>query len=188
MPLLGARGGYQLGLVALSLSLQVRLPLYNNEPEVLLTEAGNSDFFDDKPVLGQGTIDVAAILAAGMPTAKLFPGWVSAEFGSQFRDRGYSTQLLGLVEVGVQPLPSLAVIFRADGVAALNDGDAPRFYYDEFGKGPTVIDGQRWLTLGLSAIVDVLEGLAVEAGVSQIVWGQRIAAGTSVNLGFSYRN
>jgi hypothetical protein len=181
----GLRAGLTKGPYAASLSASVRGPLYDNAPELLGTETGNTDFTDDKVPLGQGTIDVDALAAGGVSLP--FPGWASLETGVRLRDRGYATGLPGAVQVGWKPAGRIATWANASWLWTFGGGDQPDFHYDDYGKGPTIIDGQRWLKAGVGGMFDVWHHLALEVGAGDVVLGRNTAAGWSVGAGVSYR-
>ena len=185
--MVGLRGGYTGGAFAGSLGTSVTLPLYNNDPEVLNMGTGNSDFYDDIVPLGQGTIDVHIDLALGVSLHPV-PMWLALNSGVRVRNRQYATVLPGAFQVGYKPVEEVALMLNTEWSAALKNGEQPKFYFDEYGKGPTIIDGQSSVKLGLAGMVDVWKTLAVEASVSAPVVGQRTAAGIGVGVGVSYRN
>ena len=171
-----------------SLSTSIRAPLYDNHPEVLNQESGNTDFYDDKVPLGQGTIDVDITAAGGTGWAlRGLSGWASLEQAVRFRDRDYATAFPGMFQLGVKPVPPLAVMWNTFWQVTADNGSQPDFYFDAYGKGPTIIDRQHYLKTAVGAMFDVREGLALEASVGSTLVGARTAAGWSAGCGMSYR-
>ncbi len=171
-----------------SLGVSVRAPLYDNHPDVLNQESGNTDFYDDKVPMGQGTTDVDLTAAGGSGwSLGSVNGWASLEQSVRFRDRDYATAFPGMLQVGVKPIEPLAVMANAFWQLTANNGEQPDFYFDQYGKGPSIIDRQHYLKLGLAAMFDVREGLALEAAAGLTALGARTAAGWNIGCGVSYR-
>jgi hypothetical protein len=184
---LGARTGLSfLSRFASSLSVSVKLPLYDNAPEKLNTQPGNSDFYDDRVALGEGTIDVNLALAGGVSWYPL-PLWTTLELGARIRNRDFATGFPGSLQFGYKPIERLALMLNANWLLTADNGTQPNFYLDDYGKGPTVIDGQSYLKLSFSLMFDIWRKLALEASVGRVVAGRRTAAGTMVGAGLSYR-
>ena len=184
----GLRVGGTVEGYAGSLSAAVRAPLYDNHPDVLNQETGNTDFYDDKVPLGQGTIDVDLIAAGGTGwSLKGINGWASLEQTVRLRNRDYATAFPGMAQVGVKPLDPLAVMLNLMWQVTADNGEQPDFYFDAYGKGPTIIDRQHYLKVALQGMYDVREGLALEAGGGATLLGARTAAGWFAGLGVSYR-
>ncbi len=184
----GLRVGGKVNSLAGSLSLAIRAPLYDNHPEVLNQETGNTDFYDDKVPLGQGTIDVDLAAAGGSGwNLNGVNGWASLEQTVRFRNRDYATAFPGMAQVGVKPVEPLALMLNVLWQLTADNGEQPDFYFDDYGKGPTIIDRQHYLKVGVQAMFDVREGLALEAGAGATVLGARTAAGWNAGLGVSYR-
>ena len=184
---LGARVGRSFGVVSTSLMASLTLPLYDNDRKQLNYGPGNLDFTDNKPVLGQGTIDGSLRAAVGVSTLPLYDGWASFELGPRFRNRQYATGLTGALQLGWRPRSKWALIFDGDGLASFENGDQPRFFYDIYGKGPAVVDGQSRLALGLGALFELGGGLDLELGIARAVVGRRTSVGDQFRLGLSTR-
>jgi hypothetical protein len=171
-----------------SIGAAIRAPLYDNNPELLNQEAGNTDFYDDKVPLGQGTIDVDIIAAGGSGwSLKELSGWASFEQTVRIRNRDYATAFPGMAQLGVKPLDPLAVMLNVMWQLTANNGEQPDFYFDDYGKGPTIIDRQHYLKTSLAAMFDVREGLALEASIGATLLGTRTAAGWNAGLGVSFQ-
>lgn len=168
---LGARVGGTVGGVALSLYAGTRLPLYDNSPETLNLEAGNSDFYDNVVPLGQGTIDGEALVGVGTGIGVL-DGWALLEAGGRVRDRGFSTALPGRLQVGIKP-GGVATWLGLDGVASLGDGDAPDHFVDPWGKGPLVPDHQSWLAANVGVLVPLHPDWSVLVTGSHVLAARR---------------
>jgi len=171
-----------------SVGVSIRAPLYDNHPDVLNQESGNTDFYDDRVPLGQGTIDVDATAAGGTGwSLSSVNGWVSLEQTVRFRNRDYATAFPGMVQLGVKPLKPLALMWNTFWQLTADNGEQPDFHFDAYGKGPSIIDRQHYLKTALGVMFDVRQGLALEAGASATLFGARTAAGWSVGAGVSYR-
>ncbi len=187
-----AVGGLRIGgmwkALAGSLGVSVRLPLYDNHPEKLNQEAGNADFYDDKVPLGQGTIDVDLTAAGGAGwSLQSVTGWAILEQGLRLRNRDYATAFVGLAQAGVRPVEPLALMLNVFWQLTANNGEQPDFYLDAYGKGPTIIDRQHYLKVGMQGMFDVGERLALEARIHATLLGARTSAGWNAGLGLSYR-
>jgi hypothetical protein len=178
------RGGWAASVLA-----GVRLPLYDNAPEALRIEPGNADFYDDRSPLGNGTIDVDLSVGGGTSWSW---GWALLEAGGRVRNRLYSAALPGRLQVGVKPVEPLAVWVSADSQLSLGNGDAPDFYVDEWGKGPSVVDNQSFLGASAGLSVDANETLALYATASRVVTAIRYPLLTTFSGGvvvhFDVRN
>lgn len=181
---LGGRIGTVLGGVALSLYAGGRVPLYDNAPDALGTAPGNSDFYDNRIPLGQGTIDGEALAGLGTGLG-LWDGWVLFEGGVRGRNRRYSTQLPGRLQLGVQPGP-ISPWIGASGTVSLGNGAAPDFFLDAYGKGPTVPDNASWLTAEAGLLAPVRERWNVVASVSRVVTARRYPALTQGTVGLAW--
>ena len=177
---LGARFGRVIRSSALSVLAAVHLPLYDNDHEVLRTQAGNSDFYDDRVPLGNGTVDFD--LSAGAGTSWGW-GWALLEAGGRIRNRQYSAAIPGRIQVGFRPIHPVALWLGADGVQSLGNGRAPDFYVDEWGKGPTVVDDQSYVAGTIGASVDATERLGFYAGGSRVIAASSYPLLTSISAG-----
>lgn len=189
--LVGARAGGTRGPVAMSLRAQVGMPLYDNRPAALNRGAGNSDFYDDRPPLGQGTIDVDLGGGVGVGFGR---GWAQLDQTVQLRNRGYSTAFPGTAQLGLRAAPWLAGFGELGWRLTAADGHQPTFFLDQWSKSPLVIDRQHQLAVGGGVIVQPLanregleKGLGVSARYDSIVVGRRAAAvrGLGVSLVWS---
>jgi hypothetical protein len=178
--MLAARFGTVRGRWAASVLAGVRLPLYDNAPEVLLIQPGNSDFYDDKLPLGDGTIDLDLSVGGGTSWAW---GWALLEAGGRVRNRLYSAALPGRIQLGVKPYEPLSVWASADAKLSLGNGDAPVFYLDEWNKGPSVVDNQSVLGASAGLSVDATDQVALYGTVSRVVVAVRYPLLTSVSGG-----
>lgn len=181
---LGARGGGQVGGVALSLYAGARLPLYDNAPEKLGMEAGNSDFYDNVVPLGQGTIEGEVLAGAGTGLGVL-EGWALIEAGGRVRDRGFSAAIPGRLQVGLQP-GGVALWLSADGVASLGNGAAPDYFVDRWGKGPLIPDNQSWLAAGAGVLVPLGEDWSVLATGGHVVAARRYPSLAQATIGVAW--
>ena len=178
--LLGLRAGGTLGRVALSGRAHVLGPLYDNSPSTLSRGAGNSDFYDDLPPLGQGTIDVEVGAAAGVGFGV---GWAQVDQALRVRNREYSTLVPGSLQVGAKPIPHLGLFTEAGWQLSLDDGRQPTFYLSEWSKSPLVIDRQHQLSVGggafaqpLAHLESAVKGLGLSVRYDAVVMGRRAAA------------
>jgi hypothetical protein len=177
----GARYGRVGNGGAWSLSGSLRVPLYDNAPEALNQGAGNSDFVDDRPPLGQGTVDIDVGGAAGVSLGGR--GWALAEAGLRLRDRGYASQIPARAQVGWSVVQQAAPIADIEGLWTVGTGTVPTTWRDAFEKGPVIVDGVRRLTLGGGLLVRPfagevgtrLHGLGAIARASAVVSGARTA-------------
>jgi hypothetical protein len=181
---LGARFGTVVRSSAVSVLAAVRLPLYDNAPEVLRTQAGNSDFYDDRVPLGNGTIDFD--LSAGAGTSWAW-GWALVEAGGRIRNRQYSAALPGRLQVGVRPDPKVGVWLGAEGVQSLGNGEAPDFYVDPWDKGPTIVDNQSFVSATGGASFDATQRVGLYASASRVLAARSYPLLTSVAAGVIVR-
>lgn len=188
----GVRYGRVLSGAAWSTSAALRLPLYDNHPATLNQGAGNSDFADDRPPLGQGTAELDVGGAAGVSLGGR--GWALAEAGLRLRDRGYAAQLPARAQVGWSPLPELSPLVDVDALWTLGTGSVPTTWRDPFEKGPVVVDGVRRLTLGGGLLVRPWaghddarrRGLAAIARATAVVSGARTARAAGASIAISW--
>ncbi len=180
----GARFGKVIHSSALSVLAAVRLPLYDNDHEVLRTQAGNSDFYDDRVPLGNGTIDFD--LSAGAGTSWGW-GWALLEVGGRLRNRQYSAVLPGRIQVGFHPIDRVSAWLGADGAWSLGNGAAPDFYVDEYGKGPTVVDDQSFVAGTIGASIDASDRVGFYAGGSRVIAAESYPLLTSTSGGVIVR-
>jgi hypothetical protein len=179
--------GARLGLVrsgwAVSGGLVARAPLYDNAPATLNVEAGNSDLEDDRVPLGQGTYELEAIGGFGRGFGR---GWALVEVGARIRNRQYSAITPGRIQVGLTPVPGVSAWVGADWAVSLGNGEAPDLFRDRWGKGPLVVDHQRYVAGSVGASVRVAEGLSVLATASRTLAAARFPLLTSASLGASW--
>ncbi|MEZ4235488.1 MAG: hypothetical protein R3F59_04860 [Myxococcota bacterium] len=178
----GLRLGKVAGGWAGSGGLVARAPLYDNSPEALRVEAGNSDLADDRVPLGQGTYELEATAGGGRGFGK---GWALVEAGLRARNRHFSLVVPGRVQVGVKPVAPVAAWVGADWAVSLGNGEAPDVFRDRWGKGPLVVDDQRSLAVSLGGSVEVAEGISVLATGARTVAGSRYPVLTTLGLGVS---
>lgn len=179
----GARYGGQRGAWAGSAYLSGTAPLYSNRPEDLHSEAGNSDFEDDRTPLGQGTLNLDAGYGVGVGSAH---GWGLAEAGLRIRSQGYSEVVPLRLQGGVH-LGPVATWLGADAQLSLGNGSAPAFFRDRWGKGPISVNDQNVLTAELGAQADLWRGLGVTVGASRVVAGQRFPLLTAARAGLTWK-
>jgi len=188
----GFRFGKKFGSQAVSLSAAVRGPLYDNHPEVLNTEAGNMDFYDDRVPLGEGVIDYEMIAAVG---SGLSFGWAQIETGVRLRNRGYSTALPGRAQLGIRAGEPLAFMVETEWLATLSDGTAPSFYLDEYDRGPMVIDRAQYIKQGLglmwqpaAASEGPFSGTGINTKAFFVPWGMRTSQAFTATAGIFWEN
>ena len=181
----GGRYGTGGGPTVASTYANVRIPLYDNRPEALGIEAGNSDFEDDRVPLGQGTVDLDVGGSVGTGGSA---GWALAEAGIRVRSQGYSTAVPVRTQLGIQPLDRWSAWAGADLTMALGDGSAPDAFRDPWGKGPIVIDNQSALNLSVGTAVQLVGGLGLTAEARRTVWGVRFPELTTIAAGVSWRS
>lgn len=184
---LGLRSGTTVGPVALSIAAAGRAPLYNNAPDALNQGPGNSDFYDDRIPLGEGTIDLDLTGGVGVSFGE---GWAQVETGVRLRNRQYSTMLPGRAQLGLQPIRAFGLTLDGEWLVTLHDGAAPDFYIDRWGKSPTILDGQQHVKVGGGVFVrplgrardEALRELGLGLRGATMPWGRRTAAATSLTL------
>ena len=180
----GARVGTTVGRLAVSASASARAPLYDNSPEVLNQELGNSSFEDDRVPLGPGTIDGGLSGGAGVCFGR---GWGLAEAGVRVRDRQYSTTLPTRLELGAKPLQRLAISVGVDAELPVGDRAAPNFLRDRWGRSPLVVDHQAAVSAAVGASLELARGFGLTGGVARTLAGARFPRLTSVSIGISSR-
>lgn len=177
----GSRWGRRAGPVVVAAAAAVRLPLYDNAPEVLGIEAGNADLYDDRPPLGPGTVELDLTAALGASSAQ---GWGQLEAGVRLRDRRFGAQIPARLQVGGRPVGWLAGFAELDLLWAPFDGEAPDDYLDAYGKGPQALDRQAHARPGLGVLLQPTRSsepgpLGLLARVDAVVSGRRTAATTT---------
>ena len=179
--MLGLRGGTLLDQVAIAAHGTVSGPLYDNRWYALGRGPGDGDFVNDRPPLGQGTVDTELGLAVG---SSVGPVWFQGEVGTRFRDRGYATILPGRLQVGIRPIPEIAGFSEASGQTTVGESSQPSFFIDRWDKSPLVNDRQHWvvgsaglLVQPLARAVDApLNGLGLAVRYDATLHGVRTAA------------
>ncbi|HHO54632.1 MAG TPA: hypothetical protein ENK18_28090 [Deltaproteobacteria bacterium] len=177
----GGRWGRAVGPTVAALAAGVRLPLYDNAPEILGIEAGNADPYDDRPPLGPGTVDLDLSSAIGVSGAN---AWGQLEAGVRLHDRQLGAQLPVRLQAGGRPVPWLAGFADLELLWAIADGQAPDSYLDAYGKGPLVLDRQSSVRPGLGALLQPIQGedpgpVGLLTRIDAVLAGRRVAATTS---------
>lgn len=177
----GLVAGHSVGPVPVSLTVRGKLPLYDNG--VLLQYGAAGQGF---PALGDGQVDLDAVASVGSGIS-LGPvrGWAMGELGYRHRtewwlgdrsrpDRELADGLLWTVQLGWSPILGTWeagwLFVQADGVTAFTDDQLTR----------------RLAQVGGGLGLRVWEGLAVELGVSRVVWAEAAAPGRSLSAGASW--
>jgi hypothetical protein len=160
----------------------VRAPLYDNAPAALRMEAGDSDLTDDRVPLGQGTYEAEVTGGVGRGFGH---GWTLIEAGLRARNRHYSLVVPGRVQLGISGA-GVSTWLGADWAISLGNGDAPDFFRDRWGKGPLVIDNQRYVAGSIGVSVAVASGVTVLATGSRTLAGARFPLLTAASLGASW--
>lgn len=191
---LGAQWGPALSGWALAVRALGRAPLYDNSPAALHTEAGNSDFYDDRVALGPGTLEAELGLGVGASVPGIH-GWAQADGAIRVRDRRYSAVVPMHAQVGVQPPGFGALWMGAEGVVSLKNGAAPDYFLDAWSKGPASVDGSQWFTVEAGAMVRWWDAradrfasqLAPVVKVDQILAGTSFPRATTATLGIAWQ-
>lgn len=167
--------------VPVSLQVLAKVPLYDNA-DLLQYGLAGSRF----PAIGDGQLDVTAMLAAGSGISLGgFRGFTAVEVGYRHRTE---------VWLGDSSEPERVLV---DSIPwHLQVGWSPKFGEWEAGWWSADVwavnnlapsdNTKEWIQLMTSLGVFVVPGLAVEAGYSQMVWGRSTSIGRSVLAGLSY--
>ena len=188
----GARYGRLVPRGTVSAAVLLRAPLYDNAPERLGIEAGNTDLYDDRPPVGAGAVELDLVVAGGTSGSA---GWAQAELGLRLRDRQLGAQLPARVQAGARFGRAFACFAELEALVTVADGKAPNEYLDAFTKGPIALDRAAWLRPAIGLLIEPfssaeatrsgMPGLIVRAGT--ILLGRRTSATTTITAGGTYR-